>query len=152
MDKQLVEVFSAFDGKEEELIPILQKVQNILGFLSDDSIMEIARFTHVPMSSVFGVATFYAQFRFKPRGETHILVCRGTACHVKGAPRILEEIEIQLGIKEGETSTDRKYSIESVACIGACSLAPCVMVNGKVEANLTPQKIRKLFKPAVKIN
>ncbi len=114
--------------------------------------MEIARFTRVPISSVFGVATFYAQFRFKPRGETHILVCRGTACHVKGAPRILEEIENQLGIKEGETSVDRKYSIESVACIGACSLAPCVMVNGKVEANLTPQKIRKLFKPAAKVN
>jgi len=151
MDKQLVEAFSSFDGKEEELIPILQKVQDITGFLSDDSIMEIARFTRVPVSSVFGVATFYAQFRFKPRGETHILVCRGTACHVKGVPRILEEIENQLGIKEGETSVDRKYSIESVACIGACSLAPCVMVNGKVEANLTPQKIRKLFKPAVKI-
>ncbi len=152
MDKQLVEVFSAFDGKEEELIPILQKVQDALGFLSDDSIMEIARFTRVPVSSVFGVATFYAQFRFKPRGDTHILVCRGTACHVKGVTRILEEIENQLGIKEGETSIDRKYSIESVACIGACSLAPCVMVNGKVEANLTPQKIRKLFKTAVKIN
>ena len=152
MDKQLVEVFSVFDGKEEELIPILQKVQDALGFLSDDSIMEIARFTRVPVSSVFGVATFYAQFRFKPRGDTHILVCRGTACHVKGVTRILEEIENQLGIKEGETSIDRKYSIESVACIGACSLAPCVMVNGKVEANLTPQKIRKLFKTAVKIN
>ena len=152
MDKQLVEAFSSFDGKEEELIPILQKVQNVLGFLSDASMEEIARFTRVPMSRVYGVATFYAQFRFKPMGETHIMVCRGTACHVKGVPRIHEEIENQLGIKEGETSVDLKYSIESVACIGACSLAPCVMVNGKVEANLTPQKVRKLFKPVVKIN
>ena len=151
MDNKLIEAFSSFEGKEEELIPILQKVQNILGFLSDDSLKEIAKFTRVPTSSVYGVATFYAQFRFKPRGETHIMVCRGTACHVKGAPRILEEIESQLGIKEGETSDDLKYSIESVACIGACSLAPAIVVNGKVEANLTPQKIRKLFKTTVKI-
>ncbi len=149
MDKRLDEVFSLFEGKEEELIPILQKTQDALGFLSNDSLKEIAQYTNVPASSVYGVATFYAQFRFKPKGETHILVCRGTACHVKGVPRIVEEIENQLGIKEGETSADLKYSIESVACIGACSLAPCAMVNGKVEANLTPKKIQKLFKAKV---
>ena len=152
MDEKLVEVFSSFDGKEDELIPILQKTQDVLGFLSDDSMEEIARFTRVPASQVYGVATFYAQFRFKPRGETHCMVCRGTACHVKGAPRIVEEIESQLGIKEGETSADLKYSMESVACIGACSLAPCIMVDGKVEAKLTPKKISKLFNPAAKTN
>jgi NADH-quinone oxidoreductase subunit E len=145
MDNNLVDVFSLFDGKEEELIPILQKVQNTVGFLSNDSMEEIARFAHVPKSKVYGVATFYAQFRFTPKGEKHIMLCRGTACHVKGAPRIQEEIENHLGIKEGETSKDLKHSMENVACIGACSLAPCIMVNETVEANLTPQKVEKLF-------
>lgn len=145
MEKKLAHVLSSFEGKEEELIPILQKVQNTIGFLSDDSMEEIARFARVPMSKVYGVATFYAQFRFTPKGEKHIMLCRGTACHVKGAPRIQEEIENHLGIKEGETSEDLKHSIENVACIGACSLAPCVMVNETVEANLTPQKVEKLF-------
>lgn len=145
MDDNLVDVFSSFEGKEEELIPILQKAQNSMGFLSDEVMEEIARFAHVPKSKVFGVATFYAQFRFTPKGEKHIMLCRGTACHVKGAPRIQEEIENHLGIKEGETSKDLKYSMENVACIGACSLAPRILVNETVEANLNPQKVEKLF-------
>jgi len=145
MDDKLTFVFSSFAGKEEELIPILQKVQDTMGFLSDNSMEEIARFTRVPAGRVYGVATFYAQFRFTPKGEKHIMLCRGTACHVKGATRIQDEIENQIGIKEGETSEDLKYSLENVACIGACSLAPCIMVNEIVEANLTPTKVEKLF-------
>lgn len=145
MSKSLGNIFSLFHGKKEELIPLLQKVQEEFGFLSEESMREIARFARVPLSRVYGVATFYAQFRFKPKGENHVMLCRGTACHVKGAARILDEIEKHLMIKEGETSDDKKYSLESVACIGACSLAPCVMVNNKVEANLSPQKVEKLF-------
>jgi len=145
MDERINSVFSLFQGKKEELVPLLQGVQKAVGYLSEESMANIARFTAVPLSKVYGVATFYAQFRFKPKGETHILLCRGTACHVKGAPRIQEEIENQLGLKEGETSGDLKFSLENVACIGACSLAPCVMINEKVEANLTPQKVEKLF-------
>jgi NADH-quinone oxidoreductase subunit E len=145
MSDLLTNIFSLFTGKNEELIPILQKVQEEEGFLSEESMKEISRFTKVPLSRVYGVATFYAQFRFKPKGKNHVMLCRGTACHVKGAGRILDEIEKHLKIKEGETSTDQKYSLESVACIGACSLAPCVMVNNKVEANLSPQKIEKIF-------
>ncbi|OFY21692.1 MAG: NADH dehydrogenase [Bacteroidetes bacterium GWF2_33_38] len=138
-------IFSNFKGSEEELIPLLQKVQNEFGFLSEESMKAIAKFTKVPLSNIYGVATFYAQFRFKPKGKNHIMICRGTACHVKGAPRILEEIESQLKIKEGETTDDLEYSVESVACIGACSLAPCIMINEKVAANLTPQKVKELF-------
>ncbi len=145
MNEKLKETFSSFEGKEEELIPLLQKVQENLGFLSDESMEEIARFIRVPASMVYGVATFYTQFRFVPKGEKHIMLCRGTACHVKGAPRIQEEVENQIGIKVGETSEDLKYSLENVACIGACSLAPCAMVNDSVEANLSPKKIEKLF-------
>ncbi len=145
MNKNLDDIFSAFNGSPEELIPILQKVQLQNGYLSEESMTEIAKFTKVPKSKVHGVSTFYAQFRFKPKGKNHIMLCRGTACHVKGAPRILDEIEKQLELKEGETSVDHEYSIESVACIGACSLAPCITINDKVEADLNPQKVEKLF-------
>jgi NADH-quinone oxidoreductase subunit E len=145
MNELLTKIFTQFHWKNEELIPLLQKVQEEVGFLSEESMREIARFTRVPLSRVYGVATFYAQFRFKPKGKNHVMLCRGTACHVKGAARIMDEIEKQLKIKEGETSVDQNYSLESVACIGACSLAPCVMINNKVEANLSPQKIEKMF-------
>jgi NADH-quinone oxidoreductase subunit E len=138
-------VFSGFDGKRDELIPILQKVQEKLGYLPEDALFEVARFTGVPESSVYAVATFYAQFRFTPIGRTHVTVCRGTSCHVRGAPRILESLERQLGIQEGETSPNLEYSLETVACIGACGLSPCIMVNKQVEAKLTPKKVAELF-------
>src|SRR5665647_1300486 len=137
MKEEFSTLFSSFSGKEEELIPVLQKIQEHFGFLSDESMMSVGQFLGIPESKVFATATFYAQFRFKPRGKNHIMLCRGTACHVKGIPRISDEIEKILGIKDGETSADLEYSIESVACIGACSLAPCIVVNNKVEAELT---------------
>ncbi|MFC1528424.1 NADH-quinone oxidoreductase subunit NuoE [Candidatus Latescibacterota bacterium] len=145
MEKSLNEIFSSFDGKKDELIPILQRVQVELGYLPDEAMLKIAEFSGVPESRVYAVATFYAQFRFTPIGRNHILVCRGTACYVRGAPRILEEIEKQLDIHEGETSHDMEYSLETVACIGACGLSPCIMINKKVEAKLNPKKVAKLF-------
>ena len=123
----------------------MQNVQEKFTYLPEKAMSDIARFTHVPESNVYAVATFYAQFRFTPRGRNHVMVCRGTACHVNGANRILEEIESQLGIKEGETAEDLEYSLETVACIGACSLAPCVMINKEVEAKLTKKKVAQLF-------
>jgi len=135
----------SFEGKKEELIPILQKTQAELGYLPEEAMLQIAKFIRVPEPQVYAVATFYAQFRFTPIGRKHIMACRGTACHVRGAPRILDELERHLGIKEGETTPDLEYSLESVACIGACGLSPCIMVNKKVEAQLTPKKIEKLF-------
>lgn len=146
MESSLSQIFSSYEGKREEIIPILQDVQEENSYISDKMMNEIAKFVHVPESKVYGVATFYAQFRFVPQGKNHIMVCRGTACHVNGAPRILEEIETQLGIKDGETTADMEYSLETVACIGACSLSPCIMVNGEVKAKLTPKKVKKLFK------
>jgi NADH:ubiquinone oxidoreductase subunit E len=146
VDTRLEAIFTKFNGSKDEIIPLLQSVQNEYGYLPEDTMLEIARFIKVPESRIYGVATFYAQFRFTPMGENRIMVCRGTACHVKGAPKILEEIERELGIKEGETTPDGKYSLETVACIGCCSLAPCIMINKKVEAKLTPKKVAKLFK------
>ena len=145
MPAEMSEIFSKFQGRREEIIPLLQEVQNEFSFLSEESMAEIARFTRVSESSVYAVATFYAQFRFTPQGRNHIMVCRGTACHVNGAPRVLEDIEDQLGIVEGETSSDMEYSLETVACIGACSLAPCVMINKTVEAKITKKKVAELF-------
>jgi len=146
VDERLRTVLGSFAGLQEELIPILQKVQETFGYIPKEYMVDIARFIRVPESKVFGTATFYAQFRFTPTGETRVMVCRGTACHVKGAPQVLSEIERRLGVKEGETTSDMKYSLDTVACIGCCSLAPCIMVNKKVEANMTPKKIGELFK------
>ena len=145
MKERLEAVFHSFEGRRDELIPILQEVQKELGYLPEEAMLEIARFTGVPESRVYAVATFYAQFRFTPIGRKHVMVCRGTSCHVRGAPRILEEIERRLGIKEGETTADLGYSLETVACIGACGLSPCIMTNNKVEAKMTPKKVAEHF-------
>lgn len=145
MEATLKTIFSRYKGKREEIIPILQDVQEHFSYLPFEIMEKISTFTRVPDSSIYAIATFYAQFRFSPRGKKHVMVCRGTACHVNGAPRILEEIESQLGIKEGETSEDLEHSLETVACIGACSLAPTVMINKDVEAKLTIKKVAKLF-------
>ena len=145
MTEQLQEIVSGFQRKQSELIPILQKVQSELGYLPEEAMRVIAAYTHEPASRVYAVATFYAQFRFTPAGKNKVSVCRGTACHVRGAPRILEEIENQLDIKDGETTDDQEFSLETVACIGACGVSPCIMVNDKVEARLNPKKIAKLL-------
>lgn len=146
MNAELRTIFTEYRGSQNEIIPLLQKVQDTFGYLPEDTILDIARFTGVPASRVYGVATFYAQFRFSPRGKKHCMVCRGTACHVNGAHRVLEEIEDTIGIKEGQTSDDLEYSLETVACIGACSLAPAMMINSTVEAKLDPKKVRELFR------
>ncbi len=145
MENRLNVIFSKFDGKAEELIPILQTTQAEFGYLPEDAMLDIARFTGVPESKVYAVATFYAQFRFTPIGRNLVTLCRGTACHVRGAPRILDEIERHLGITDGETTEDLEYSLETVACIGACGLSPCLMINGNVKAKLTPKKVTELF-------
>ncbi len=145
MEERLSSILSSYEGKREELIPILQKVQEELGHLSEDTMRQIADFARVSESSVYAIATFYSQFRFTPIGKKHVMVCRGTACYVRGATRILETIESHLGISAGETTEDLEYSLETVACIGACGLAPCIMVNRKVEGKLTPKKITKVL-------
>ncbi|MFC1508150.1 NADH-quinone oxidoreductase subunit NuoE [Candidatus Omnitrophota bacterium] len=145
MRMYLKEILLNYKGTRDELIPILQELQEKLGYLPKESLFEIARFTNVSESHIYGVVTFYTQFRLSPIGRKHVVVCRGTACHVKGVPRILEEIEKVLGIKEGETTPDLEYSLDSVACIGACALSPCIMVNQHVKAKMTPKKIKELF-------
>lgn len=145
MKERLHEILSPYEGKQDQLIPILQKVQGELGYLPDDAMLEIARTTGLSESRVYAVASFYAQFRFTPRGKHSFMVCRGTACHVKGAEKILEEAERSLGIVEGETTKDLQYTLETVACIGCCALAPCVMIDEEVEAKLTPKMVAEII-------
>lgn len=145
MTSSLSEILSAYERTAGELIPVLQRVQAELGYLSAEAMNTIAQFCRVPESKVFGIASFYAQFRFAPLGRTQIVACRGTACHVRGAPQILDEVKRQLGIDEGETTPDLEYSLETVACIGCCALAPCLVINGKVESKMTPKKVKELF-------
>jgi len=145
MEERLAAILSSFEGKEDEVIPLLQQVQKEYGYLPEDAMRQIARHTGVPESRIFAVASFYAQFRFTPIGRNHVMVCRGTACHVRGGARILETVEKTLGIKEGQTSPDLEYSLETVACIGCCGLSPTIMVNKKVYGKMTPRKVAELF-------
>jgi len=146
MMERVIEILSSYEkGRKEELIPILQKIQKEVGYLSEEAMIKVAEFIGVAESKVFGVASFYTQFRFTPTGKNQITVCRGTACYVRGAPQILKELERQLGIEEGETTPDMEYTLESAACIGCCALAPCLVVNGEVKATMTPQKVKELF-------
>ena len=144
MEKSLETIFSDYEGKRENIIPILQKVQEEYTYLPEHLMAEIADYTHVPASDIYGVATFYAQFRFTPTGENIISVCRGTACHVRGAPRIFEEITDRLNLEGEGTTEDQKYTVETVACVGCCALAPVMTINEEVHGDLTKQKVRKL--------
>lgn len=139
-------ILSNYKGKKSDLIPLLQEIQSEFGYISQELMQQVSRFTGVPESEIYGVATFYTQFRFTPKGKKHISVCTGTACHVTGAKQIIEGIERYLNIKEGETTKDREYSLESVGCLGCCSLAPAAMVNDEIKSKLSLRRINKLFK------
>ncbi|MFX0046133.1 MAG: NADH-quinone oxidoreductase subunit NuoE [Candidatus Hermodarchaeota archaeon] len=146
IDKGLLrDILSRYQGKANELIPILLEVQENFSYLPEEAIRSIADYINIPEGNIYSVSSFYSQFRLTPIGRQHITVCRGTACHVRGAPQILSEIENEIGIAEGETSDDLEYSLESVACIGCCALAPCLKVNNNVHGDMTAQKVDELF-------
>lgn len=133
------------EAGRDNLIPILQDIQNVEGFLSKESIVEVGSYLNMPSSKIFGVATFYNQFRFQPNGKYHIQVCRGTACHVLGSATVLQEMEKQLKVKAGETTRDGLFSIEVVACIGACGLAPVISVNGEFYAKVNANSLAEII-------
>jgi NADH-quinone oxidoreductase subunit E len=135
------EILSSYQGREDELIPVLQQVQQAFGYLPEPAMKAIARFVKLPESTVYAVATFYAQFRLVPSGRNVVRVCRGTACHVRGGPRILREVERNLGIRPGESTPDLEYCLETVACIGACALAPTMVVNNKTHGEMNVKKV-----------
>ncbi len=141
------QVYRKYPKKDAScLIDMLQDVQDIYGYLPEMEMQNVAEHAGIPVSRAYGVATFYNQFRFQPLGKQVIKVCRGTACHVKGSFDILTTLENELGIKAGQTTKDRNFSIEIVACIGACSMAPVIMVNEDYFGGLTTKSLLKLLK------
>ena len=128
------------DAGRDQLIPILQDVQEADGYVSEAAVRAIGQHLKVSANKIYGVATFYNQFRFHPIGRFHVQVCRGTACHVQGSARIGEQLQRHLGVSEGETTSDGVFSLQYVACLGCCSLAPVMMVDGEVHGRLTPEK------------
>ena len=132
------------------LLPALHALQDGVGWISRGGLGYVSHRLTIPPAEAYGVASFYSQFRFNPVGRHRVAVCRGTACHVGGARFILEQLERTLEILEGQTTEDMEYSLETVACIGCCGLAPCISVNDEVSAKLTPKKVRKQFKKARK--
>lgn len=134
-----------FEKQRGNLIPILQSVQERYSYLAGGAMEMVARHLDISPSEVYGVATFYNQFRFQPPGRHQIKVCLGTACHVAGGDIILENFERKLGIKEGETTADREYSVERVACVGCCALAPVAVVDENVQGHMQPSKVEGIF-------
>ncbi|MCG6911021.1 MAG: NADH-quinone oxidoreductase subunit NuoE [Deltaproteobacteria bacterium] len=135
----------AFGRDRGSLIPILQMIQGRHRYLPKASLEMVGAYLGIPPSEVYGVATFYNQFRFNPPGKHPIRVCVGTACHVRGADIILENFERKLEIKEGQTTADREFSIEKVACVGCCALAPVALVGETVHGGMAPSKVEGLI-------
>ncbi len=133
------------DARRDSLIPILQEVQEAEGYISKDALAAISRHLNLPSSKIYGVATFYNMFRFQPRGKYHIMCCRGTACHVKGSGKVLDTIVKTLKIEPGQTTKDKLFSLEVVACMGACALSPALCINEVFYAKVSPAKITQLI-------
>lgn len=139
------EILEKYKGVDGALIPVLQETQNVHGYLSKEVIKYISAKMNIPVSQIYGVVTFYAQFHLNPRGKNVVRVCQGTACHVRGAKAILKALEDHLGISAGETTPDLSFTLETVACIGACGLAPVMMVNDDTHGRLTPELIPEIL-------
>jgi NADH-quinone oxidoreductase subunit E len=140
-----------FDGHAGALIPLLQSAQNTYGYVSEKAIDYISHITGIPAADIYGVVTFYAQFRTKPLGRNIIKVCNGTACHVNGAKEVYNTIQDELNINYDETTNDGNFSLLSVACLGCCSLAPVITINGETYGRLNSQKLRKILRDYKKI-
>ncbi len=138
-------ILSKYPEEKGTLIAILHEVQNHFHYLPEEELKYIAKKRGIAISQIYSIATFYNRFSLKPKGKNVICVCLGTACHVKGAPKIMEEIKRRLGIDVGETTDDLRFTLEEVRCIGACSLAPAVVVNETTHGKVTPKEVDKIL-------
>jgi NADH-quinone oxidoreductase subunit E len=145
IQEKLGKILANYTGERDELISILQDTQEAFRYLPAAAMQEIARFLNISVNTVYGVATFYAQFKLTPQGNKVIRVCRGTACHVRGSVKVLAEFEKQLGTKPGETTPDGEYTLETVACIGACALAPTTTIDGETYGKMSIKKVREVL-------
>jgi NADH-quinone oxidoreductase subunit E len=144
-EARLQKILSVFEGKRGALISILQRVQEEFGYLPEETLKEIATFLKLPRSQIFSVATFYAHFYLTRRGDHLVRVCQGTACHVRGARDILEAAQHCLGIKTGQTTGDYKYSLERVACVGSCALAPIMAVDDTIHVQVSSKDVARIL-------
>ena len=142
----IADIVTKYPANPGSLIPILQDVQDRFGYLPEDSLEELERLSTISVNEIYGVATFYTQFRFTPPGEHTIHVCQGTACHVRGGFDVLRETEMRLGVSAGQTTEDGKFDLQRVACLGCCALAPVVSVDGTVHAGVSTKKIPSILK------
>lgn len=140
------EILERYPSKPEYLIFLLQDIQSDCGYISAKSMELVSEHTGVPVTQAYSVATFYQSFRLEPQGEHELRVCLGTACHLKGGQRIVEQLERQLNVTAGDTTEDMKYTLDTVNCVGACALAPVMVVDDEYESNITAGKIRKILK------
>ncbi len=145
LSDELAQIVAEYGGEKGALIPILQKVQERYGYLSEEAVSRIAKLCRMSQSEVFGVASFYAQFYFTRRGRHSIKVCLGTACHVRGGERILDEVKRELGVESGGTTDDNRFSLERVACFGSCALAPVVVIDKDVYGRMTVSRAKEIL-------
>ena len=144
-EAKLLEVIAKYKGMKGALMPIMQEAQEIYGYLPYQVQKIISDETGIPIEKIYGVATFYAQFSMSPKGKYIVAVCLGTACYVKGAGKVLEEVEKILGIGDGDCTTDGKFSLEVCRCVGACGLAPVMIVAGDVYGKMTPDRVEGIL-------
>ncbi len=147
MEETLAEILKNYEENEGNVITILQGIEKHFGYIPEEAIYLIAKKLDIPASRFFGTATFYSQFHLKPRGKNIITVCRGTACHVKGSEKLINRLSLELDVPQGEdTTSDCKFTIEKVNCIGACGIAPVTVVNHTVHGKMTLDKLMKEIK------
>ncbi|MCL0078296.1 NADH-quinone oxidoreductase subunit NuoE [Dehalococcoidia bacterium] len=144
--QKVAAIVSKYGGDRDSLISILQDIQSEYRYLPEDALRGVARQLDIPMIQIYGIATFFKAFSLKPRGKHMVTVCLGTACHVRGALAMLDEVKRQLGIESGETTEDMRFTLETVNCLGACALAPIVVIDGKYHGHIGPGKVKKILK------
>jgi NADH-quinone oxidoreductase subunit E len=143
--EKIDQIVSKYPEIRGNLIGMLQEIQHYFRYLPEEELRYLSKTIHVPMTQIYSIASFYNRFSLTPKGENEISVCLGTACHVKGGSKIMDEIKRKLKINPGETTEDMKFSVEVVRCLGACSLAPCVVVNEETHREVTPDKVAEII-------
>ncbi|MBN1368200.1 MAG: NADH-quinone oxidoreductase subunit NuoE [Dehalococcoidales bacterium] len=145
MKKKITEILKNYNNDRSQLISILQDIQSEYRYLPREALKQVSKVLEIPLTQVYGVATFFRSFSIEPRGKHTVHVCTGTACHVRGSLRILEEMERELGIPRGKTTADSKFTLETVNCVGACALGPIAVVDGEYNGQMTPDKVKSVL-------
>jgi NADH-quinone oxidoreductase subunit E len=146
MEEQLQGILEKYKAEQGTLIGVLQDMQEAFGYLPEEQLLEVSNALDVPLSRLFSLATFYTTFRLEPIGKHHVCVCVGTACHVRGAPSIVDTLERELNVESGGTTEDGKFTVDTVNCVGACALAPLIMIDDEHHGKMTQKKVQKLLK------